>query len=132
MGIILIGCVHEIYLLRSALFFTSNRFKKFQYKHSTLQVKNINVVYEKIHSYLSISIFKFKRINNAVLLDFFSCTRSRIRHRSSNIDHATVTWIEMGLDRVQSEVEIKASALKKWQGFLKQHVMQNLERVSYK
>ena len=37
----------------------------------------------------------------------------------------------MGLDRVQSEDEIKASALKKWQGFLKQHVMQNLERVSY-
>ena len=59
-----------------------------------------------------------------------SCTRSRIRHRSSNVDHATVSWIEMGLDRVQTEDDIKVSALKKWQGFLRQHVMQNLEQVS--
>ena len=36
----------------------------------------------------------------------------------------------MGLDRVQTEDDIKVSALKKWQGFLRQHVMQNLEQVS--
>lgn len=36
----------------------------------------------------------------------------------------------MGLDRVQTEDDIKTSALKKWQGFLRQHVMQNLEQVS--
>ena len=88
-------------------------------------MKKIILIFLSVSLNLSALIMLFYLI-------FFSCTRSRIRHRSSNIDHATVTWIEMGLDRVQSEVEIKASALKKWQGFLKQHVMQNLERVSYK
>ena len=35
----------------------------------------------------------------------------------------------MGLERVHSEDDIRINALRKWHGFLKQHVMQTLEQV---
>ena len=37
----------------------------------------------------------------------------------------------MGLERVHSEDDIRINALKKWHGFLKQHVMQTLEQVRF-
>ena len=62
---------------------------------------------------------------------FSSCNKSRIRHRSSDVDQATISWIEMGLERVHSEDDIRINALRKWHGFLKQHVMQTLEQVRF-
>ena len=62
---------------------------------------------------------------------YSSCNKSRIRHRSSDVDQATISWIEMGLERVHSEEDIRINALRKWHGFLKQHVMQTLEQVRF-
>lgn len=59
-----------------------------------------------------------------------ACDKSRIRHRSSNVDHDTVAWIEAGLDRVEAEDEVKRAVLLKWHGFLRQYVMRDFVTVS--
>lgn len=60
-----------------------------------------------------------------------TCDKSRIRHRSSNVDHATVAWIEAGLDRVEAEDDVKRAVMLKWHGFLRQYVMRDFMTVRH-